>query len=65
MKTIPLNKNVLDVFMDFDTQPTGFEPSCWVRLHKQRGTDSWKQVAGIRLPTHKFQAMLKELPKGV
>ena len=63
MKVIKLNTNVIDVFMDYNTSPTGFEPSCWVRLHRQRGSE-WKQVAGIRLPSHKFQLLLKDL-KGV
>jgi len=60
MKIIAINKNVLDVFMDFNTSPTGFEPSCWVRLHKPKDL-GWKQVAGIRLPSKHFQMLLQEL----
>jgi len=60
MKIIKVNANTIDVFMDFDTHPTGFEPSCWLRLHRPKG-GAYKQIAGVRLPSHRFQLILKQL----
>jgi len=60
MKIIKLNANTIDIFLDFDTVPTGFEPSCWLRLHRPKG-GSYKQIAGVRLPSYRFQLILKQL----
>jgi len=57
-----VNSHTIDIFLDFDTQPTGFEPACWIRLTKTRQQpNTWKQIAGIRLPSYKYQAILKQL----
>ena len=56
----PINKNLVDIFLDSDLGITGFEPNCWLRLHKNR-EGKWTQVSGIRVPGFKFSAILKEL----
>ena len=55
MKLIPISKNMVDVFLNTNTSPTGFEPSCWIRLQK-RGTQ-WVQIAGIKLASWKFKEL--------
>ena len=57
----PLNKKLIDVFLDMNTFPTGFEESCWLRL-QLRGT-TWLQVAGIKIPTWKFKQITESIPK--
>lgn len=63
MKIKPINKNLIDVFLDMNTYPTGWEPSCWLRLQK-RGTN-WIQLGGIKLPSWKFKMITEELNKCV
>jgi len=59
MKTKYINKKLVDVFLDMNTQPTGFEPECWLRLQK-RGT-SWIQLGGIKIPSWRFKMITEEL----
>lgn len=54
-----VNKHLVDVFVDLHTFPTGFEPSCWLRLAK-RG-NNWVQVDGIRLLSWQFKKLIGEL----
>lgn len=61
MKTIKVNNNTIDVFMDYHTFPTGFEPSCWLRLYRSKVQPYWKQIAGIKLPSYKYQALITEI----
>lgn len=62
-----VNPYTVDIFLNFDTHPTGFEPSCWLRLIKSHQKPAqWKQIAGIRLPSYKYQTVLKTLQeKGI
>jgi len=55
MKIIPLSPKMVDVFLNQDTSPTGYEESCWLRLQK-RG-EFWLQIAGIKLPSWKFKQL--------
>lgn len=64
MYILYVNKNLVDVFLDSNTGPTGFETSCWLRLHKNR-EGRWTQVNGIKVPGYKFSVIIKELSKEV
>lgn len=59
MKIKHITKNLVDVFLDMDTHPTGFEPNCWLRLTK-RG-NSWVQTHGIRVPAWTYKKIVGEL----
>lgn len=59
MKIKYINKNLVDVFLDMNIYPTGWEPSCWLRLQKRGNT--WIQLGGIKLPSWKFKQLTKEL----
>jgi len=61
MKVIKVNNSTIDVFLDLNTSPTGFEQVCWLRLYKNKQTNTWKQLAGIKLPSYKYQTILKGL----
>ena len=54
-----INNKLVDVFLNINTQPTGFEPNCWLRLQK-RG-ENWVQIAGIKLPSWQFKKLIGEL----
>ena len=51
----PVTKKLLDVFLDIQTFPTGFEPDCWLRLQYREGR--WVQVGGIRIPSWQFKKL--------
>jgi hypothetical protein len=54
-----VTNKIIDVFLDLDTSPTGFEPTCWLRLQK-RG-DTWVQIQGVRLPSWQFKKVIGDL----
>ena len=59
MKTKYINKKLVDLFLDMNTQPTGFEPECWIRLQLRGG--NWIQVDGIKIPSWKFKMITEEI----
>jgi hypothetical protein len=61
MKIHFINKKLIDVFLDMNTYPTGYEENCWLRLQK-RG-EHWTQIAGINIPKWKFKMIMEELQK--
>ena len=63
MKIFKIRKGLYDIFLDYNTFPTGFEESCWLRLQLSYGKPpiTWKQLAGIKLPSYKFQEITKTL----
>lgn len=60
MKIHTINPNLIDIFLDFDTH-TGYDPECWLRLRKSKPDNKWKQIAGIKLPSYRYQNLLKTL----
>jgi hypothetical protein len=42
-----ISKNLVDVFINGDSSPTGFEESSWIRLQKRGST--WNQIKGIKI----------------
>ena len=63
MKIIPLSPKMVDVFLNQDTSPTGYEESCWLRLQK-RG-ELWLQIGGIKVPSWKFKQITTGLTPNV
>lgn len=59
-KVCKVKNDLIDVFMDYSTSPTGFEENCWLRLHKNK-QGQWKQIAGVKLPSYRYQAVVKNL----
>lgn len=55
-----VTKHLVDIFLDTDNPvPTGFEPSCWLRLAKRGNT--WVQTGGIRVPSWQFKKIVGSL----
>lgn len=54
-----VNKHVVDVFLDINTLPTGFEPSCWLRLQNRQ--NRWVQIAGIKVLAWQFKKITDSL----
>ena len=59
MKTHFITPKLVDIFLDMETSPTGYEESCWLRLQK-RG-QQWIQLKGIKIPSYKFRMITEEL----
>jgi len=59
MKIYPVNKKIMDVFIDIDTQYTGFEPEAWLRV--QKNGKNWIQIAGTKVPSWKFKMVTEKL----
>lgn len=54
-----VNKHVVDIFLNSNTRPTGFEPTRWMRLQNRQG--HWVQVAGIKVPAWQFKKITESL----
>lgn len=59
MKIKLITKKLIDIFLNTNTSPTGWEPSCWLRLQK-RG-EVWVQIAGIRLPPWRYKLITENI----
>lgn len=59
MKIHKINNNLIDVFIDKNTFPTGYEESCWIRLQKK--LSNWIQIKGTKVPSWKFKQVLSEV----
>jgi hypothetical protein len=54
-----VTNKLIDIFLNGNTFPTGFEASQWLRLQK-RG-DNWVQIGGVRLPSWQFKKIVGEI----
>lgn len=59
MKIHRVTAKIVDIFLNLNTYPTGYEESCWLRLQK-KGTN-WIQTNGIKIPSWKFKQITEEL----
>ena len=59
MKTKYINKKMVDLWLNMETHPTGFEPNCWLRLQKRN--EHWVQIAGIKILPWKFKQITEAL----
>jgi type II secretory ATPase GspE/PulE/Tfp pilus assembly ATPase PilB-like protein len=59
MKTHYLTPKLVDIFLNMNTFPTGYEESCWLRL--QQREKQWLQIKGIKVPPWKFKMITENL----
>lgn len=59
MKIKYITKNLIDVFLDKQTFPTGFEASCWLRLQNRH--NKWTQISGIKVQSWEFKKIIDSI----
>ena len=61
MKIKKITSHLVDVFVDNQNYPTGFEETNWLRLTKKG--NKWVQTHGIKVPSWTFNKIVSEICK--
>lgn len=58
MKIHKVKYQTYDIFLNYNTHPTGYEENCWLRVYIDK-SNKFHQIGGISLPKFKFTQIIK------